>query len=285
MSRKRFSLIRFVKKLQGFLEGFPSYLTRFSKKTFTCGQIIILRTLKEIQNLSYDGLIDFVEDFSVLKETLNLKRIPDPTTVMKYSKRIGINPIDVVIESSSKYGGKVIAIDATGFENHHASKHYCETIKLRFSRRKYVKLSIAIDTQTQLICSQKARIAPANDNKDFIHVMKKIRCDKIEMVCADKGYDSKKNRKFVYKNLHAIPNIPKRRTTGENYLTKMYNEKTYHQRSKVETVFSVMKKRMTSALKARSIKTQKLELAYKSLAYNIRRHVISLERSIHGGCQ
>ncbi|MBI5797641.1 hypothetical protein HZA98_01915 [Candidatus Woesearchaeota archaeon] len=89
----------------------------------------------------------------------------------------------------------------------------------------------------------------------------------------------------MYQKLHARPNIPKRKTTGADYLTKMYQEKTYHQRSKVETVFSVIKKRMTSALKATKLKNQKLELAYKCLAYNIRRQVISLEMPINGGCQ
>lgn len=285
MSKKRFSIIKFVTKLLDFLGVFPKYLTKFSKKTFSQSQILTLRTLKEILNLSYEDLVGFVEDFPSLQLLLQLKRIPHPTTILKYSKRIGLKSIDTAIQNSSSAQHQTVAIDATGFENHQASKHYCETINLRFSRRQYVKLSIAINTETQMICSQKARIAPANDNRDFIPVLKKIQCKKITMVCADKGYDSKKNRKFVYRKLHAWPNIPKRKTTGENYLTRMYSEKTYHQRSKVETVFSVMKKRMTSALKAKTFKTQKLELAYKSLAYNIRRLVISPEMPIKGGCQ
>ena len=156
---------------------------------------------------------------------------------------------------------------------------------MRFSRRKYVKLSIAIDTQTQLIRAQKSRIAPAGDTKDFIPLLKKIKGTKICVVCADKGYDSKKNRVFVYHKLKARPDIPKRKNTGANYLTKMFNKKKYNQRSKVETVFYVMKRLFGVALKATKIESQKLEIAYKCLAYNIRKIVISSNSKEFGGCQ
>ena len=285
MKRKRFSIIKFVEKTYESVSRFPKYLTKFSKRTFTIGQIIVLRTLKEVLNKSYEGLVDFVDDFRIIREIINLKRSPHPTTVLKYSQRIGLRKIENLIDKSSKSKQHIIAIDATGFENHHASKHYCQTINIRFSKRKYVKLSIAMDTETQLICSQKSRIAPAHDTKDFIPLLKKIRKRKIKMVCADKGYDSKKNRFFVYKKLNAKPNIPKRKNSGKNYLTKMYDKKTYHQRSKSETVFSVIKKLFGSWVRSTKIMTQRIELAYKCLAYNIRRQVISFEMPFNGGCQ
>lgn len=285
MVRKRFSLIKFIKTTYDLVKDLPKYLTKFSKKTYTIGQIITLKTLKEILNKSYDDLTDFIDDFPVIREILELDRCPHPTTILKYSRRIGIKKINNLIENNTRKNREIIAIDATGFENHHASKHYCQTINIRFSRRKYVKLSIAINTETQLICSQKSRIAPSNDNKDFIPLLNKIKDRKIKMVCADKGYDSKKNRFYVYKKLNAKPNIPKRKNTGANYLTKMYDEGTYHQRSKVETVFSVIKKLCGSWIKATKLKSQKIELAHKCLAYNIRRQVISSNELINGGCQ
>lgn len=285
MVRKRFSIIKLIKNLSKSLERFPKYLTKFSKKTFSISQIITLRTLKEVLNKSYDSLVDFLEDFPIIGKLINMDRVPHPTTIMKYSKRIGIKRINNLIKKDSKTKKQIIAIDATGFENNHASKHYCKTINLRYTKRKYVKLSIVMDTQTQLICYQKSRIAPANDNKDFIPLLKGIKQNDIKMVCADKGYDSKKNRFFVYKKLNAKPNIPKRKTTGRNYLTDMYDSKTYHQRSKSETVFSVIKKLFGSCMRAVKIKMQRIELAYKCLAYNLRRIVISSEMLIHGGCQ
>ena len=198
--------------------------------------------------------MDFLEDFPIISKIIKLKRNTHPTTLLKYSRRIGLKNVERLIGKISQCKRHVIAIDATGFENHHASKHYCRTIKIRFSRRKYIKLSIAIDPKTQLICSQKSRIAPANDNKDFIPLLKKLKQRKITMVCADKGYDSRKNRIFIYRNVRAQPNIAKRKTTGSNYLTNMYDKKTYHQRSLTETVFSVIKRLFGSWVRATKIK-------------------------------
>lgn len=280
MVRKRFSIKKFVKSLYSNLKNLPKHLTKFSKKTFTIPQIITLRALKEVTNKSYDSLVDFLEDFPSVGNLLELKRIPDPSTIRKYGQRIGIK----VIENTLYKNPKRVAIDATGFENNHASKHYCRTINIKFSRRKYVKLSIAVDTDKQLICSHKSRVAPAHDTKDFIPLLKKIKTEGIKEVCADKGYDSKKNRYFVYYKIKAKPNIPKRKITGKTKLNKMFDDKTYHQRSKAETIFSVMKRLFGSYLRSKKIQTQKLELAYKCLAYNTRREVICSEMLINGGC-
>lgn len=275
MDKKRFSIIKFVEVLQSALREFPRYFSKFSQKTYTNIQIISLRTLKEVLNISYETLISLIDDFPELKEVLRLKRIPYGSTICRRSNRIDSKRIESLLHKSSRKKRCCIAVDATGFENHHASRHYCRTIKLRFSRRQYVKLSIAIDTQTQLICAQKSRNAPRNDNIDFVPLLSKIKDPEIQMVCADKGYDSRSNRKFVFKTLKAIPNIPKRSTTGHDRFTRMFDEKTYHQRSKVETVFSVMKKLFGSALRSVKLKTQKTEILYKCLAYNTRRFVIS----------
>lgn len=284
MARKKFSIKKLIVNLMEKLKRYPKFLTKFSKKTFTIRQIIILRTLKEVLHKSYDELVDFLEDFTSIGKLINLKRIPDPSTIRKYGERIGLKRIENTLHKPQRSDKCHVAIDATGFENHHASKHYCRTINIRFSRRKYIKLSIAIDTETQLICSHKSRIAPAHDNKDFISLLKKINFENISLVSADKGYDSKKNRFFVYHTINATPNIPKRKTTGKNYLTKMYDDKTYHQRSKTETVFSVIKRMYGSWLRSRKLQNQKLEIAYKCLAYNMRRQVTSLESGELIGC-
>lgn len=102
MVRKRFSIIKLIKNLSKSLERFPKYLTKFSKKTFSISQIITLRTLKEVLNKSYDSLVDFLEDFPIIGKLINMDRVPHPTTIMKYSKRIGIKRINNLIKKDSK---------------------------------------------------------------------------------------------------------------------------------------------------------------------------------------
>jgi len=106
--------------------------------------------------------------------------------------------------------------------------------------------------------------------------MKDIQC---KYVVADKGYDSRKNRLFVLNKLKAYPHIAYRKLSGITYTdngTKkvICNNQIYHQRSKVETVFSVIKRKYGSQILSKSFETQKRELLIRLIAYNIDRKLI-----------
>ena len=111
----------------------------------------------------------------------------------------------------------------------------------------------------------------------------------MKYVVADKGYDSKENRNYVYWNLKAMPEIPYRKTSGLTKLRGAFrslfvDEKIYHQRSKIETVFSVIKRKYGSILRNKSLKTQKIELISKLIVYNIERtlcYFYCLFRGLH----
>ena len=80
--------------------------------------------------------------------------------------------------------------------------------------------------------------------------MKNIKC---KDVVADKGYDSKKNRLFVLRNMNAYQHISYWKSSGATYTNNgtkkvICNKKIYHQRSKVETVFSVIKRKYGSVI-------------------------------------
>ena len=105
--------------------------------------------------------------------------------------------------------------------------------------------------------------------------MKNIRC---KYVVADKGYDSRRNRHFVLRDMNAYPHIPYRKTSGCTYEKGRrkirFNKKIYHQRSKVETVFSVIKRKYGSQILSRSFRTQRKELLIRLITYNIDRKLI-----------
>ena len=106
------------------------------------------------------------------------------------------------------------------------------------------------------ILSQKIRLGPRNDHIDFESVMEGVNC---KFVVADKGYDSKSNRYFVLRKMKAYPHIPYRKMSGRNYeragVPLIFNEKIYHQRSKVETVFSVIKRKYGCFVLSKSFDT------------------------------
>ena len=92
---------------------------------------------------------------------------------------------------------------------------------------------------------------PRNDNKDFL--------------------------KYILFKKKAIPIIPYKKTEGvfkfrDGKILK-FDDNLYHQRSKIETIFSVIKRKFGSSLSSRSFIMQKKELIFRLVAYNIDRIV------------
>ena len=113
-----------------------------------------------------------------------------------------------------------------------------------------------------------------NDTRDFKQLLAKLKGKKLRFVAADKAYDSESNRAYVMNELHSTPEIPIRGSLGRRpgfFRKRNKLTKAYHQRSKVETAFSVMKRLYKPNIKATTVRQQRKEALFKVLAYNIRR--------------
>ena len=117
--------------------------------------------------------------------------------------------------------------------------------------RRFVKLTTGTELRTQVVTAIKVRRGPANDNVDFGPVVRRAhRIKRIKLGIGDKGYDAEKNHELLRDELHAQSIIPARhedvpiwRTRGRyrKEMKRGYSKARYHQRSKDETVFSVIK--------------------------------------------
>ena len=56
----------------------------------------------------------------------------------------------------------------------------------------------------------------------------------------------------------------------------MFDEEKYHQRNKIETVFSVLKRKFGEALKARKYRLQVKEIKIKIILYNLSKMISTL---------
>jgi hypothetical protein len=94
----------------------------------------------------------------------------------------------------------IVAVDASGFQTNQTSYYYANGRNRQDKRkyRRYLKLTIAIDTNTQYVMANKIRFNPRHDTIDFPFVLRDLKCD---YVVADRGYDSKKNRRFVLRQM------------------------------------------------------------------------------------
>jgi len=264
----------FLVSARKLINKIPKFSSKFSNKIYDNHQKMIILVFRQKMRMTYRGIVRFFRFSYLARALLNLKSVPDHSTLVKFHKRIKANDLDSLL---CKKPVKTSAIDSSGFETNHMSYHYANVWNRQDKRkyRRYIKVSIAIDTDSQYILSQKIRLGPRNDNIDFESVMKNIKC---KYVVADKGYDSKSNRYFVLRKMDAYPHIPYRKISGRNYeragVPLIFDEKIYHQRSKVETVFSVIKRKYGCFVLSKSFETQRKELLLRLVAYNIDRKLI-----------
>src|SRR3989344_7428363 len=118
-------------------------------------------------------------------------------------------------------------------------------------------------------------------NNNFLQVVEESsQLGKVEFVAADKGYDAHNNHKFVMfdikaKSLIKLKNVStKIRNWRKNYrkiAAKQFDEKLYHQRSKIETIFSMVKRKYNPKIRGKTRETQIQEGYHKLLTHNLDR--------------
>jgi hypothetical protein len=99
----------------------------------------------------------------------------------------------------------------------------------------------------------------------------------------DKGYDSEEIHELIRGTLNSCSLIPvrnrKRKRISGYYrrrIAQAFDEEKYHQRNKVETVFSVLKRKFGEALTARIYRLQVKEIKIKMILYNLSRMISTL---------
>lgn len=273
MVAKDSKYLNFIDKALELCKDIPRYFSKFSNKIFCNHQKLVLLVLKQKLKTTYRDLIEILK-VSNIPMYIGLRRIPHHSTLVKFAKKIKSNILNLLLPYRK---AKIVGLDSTGFEVGNRSMHYQIRTKHAIYRR-YIKLGISTDLKKQIILQHKINKGPRNDNKDFYALVKEI---KTESVCADKGYDSYKNHKIVIKDLKAksliaqksygSKKIPRAKRKYRNQAKREFSEKEYHQRSKVESVFSSIKRKYGSCLKARTFYAQKKEVMLKLIAYNVDR--------------
>jgi len=276
--------LKFIDEALELSETIPRYFSKYSNKIYCNQQKLAMYILMQKFKLTTRGIVSWLRSNSDARLVLRLNRVPVHTTIVRFVNKIrkiigrilGIRKADTV------------AMDASGFELESKSFYYRNINKQLFPKylrktKKYMRLSIVIDTDKQTILNYLIKKkAGVENHKEVKSLLKDL---KAKYVIADKGYDSKMNRRFIFTRLKATPVIPLRYYTnffGYFNGKRKISGKNYHQRSKVETVFSVIKRKYGSVLRNRSCATQKVELISKLIAYNIDRKINYLSLLFRG---
>jgi len=232
---------------------------------------------------NYRDIVDWINGHIITK-ILKLRKIPHFTTLHKFFQRFSTRLFEKILVQTVRQFDALdarVAIDSSGYSSHHVSKYFVWRINGRTRRKFFMKDSIVVDTDKQIILSHYSRIGPSHDNIEFKPLIKKARKRMdIVLVTADKGYDDESNHRLV-RSMNAACIIPVRewknsRTRRGYYRRKMvknFNKKLYGERNKSETVFFVIKKKFGEELSSRSTLLKKREIKMKNIVYNLYRKV------------
>lgn len=267
----------------------PDYRSKFSKRTFTQPQLLAVLCLMRYEDWTFRETEIRLAEHTELRQALLLSQVPDHTTLYRFMKRLDTRIIQRALREAArqvlkkKSGGKaILAVDATGLAPGAISTFFINRKRDRgqgLAWRYWLKWVVVVETKHQLLLAQIAKRGPYNDCAllrpllDIAHEVTPAR-----RVLADAEFDSERNHKHI-REVHRLDSvIPAKRGKQSWHIqgvrAKMrsnFPAKKYSQRNLIETVFSVVKRKLSARAPGRSLETQATQALVLGLAYNVYR--------------
>jgi hypothetical protein len=241
--------------------------------------LCILRILLRKKYADYETEMRFDKR---LMEMLNLGKLPCKSTVNNYAFTFTLKHLSnfnkMLIEAHLKKPVDLL-LDSSGIRLVGRSIWFCIRTKQKILKKDCEKIHVAVSLCSLLIANFKISSMRKHDSPFLKKLLRPFRM--LGLVLADKGYNSKKNVKYVIGKKGAFFSPYKSNVTGKGFSlwSKLYTmwqafpslcEAIYHQRSKVEAVFSALKKRYGDQLYSTLWFMRRREMAMRFIAYNVR---------------
>jgi hypothetical protein len=250
----------------------PAYAHKCSPKKFTQHQLFACLVLKNFWKTDYRGVTAQLADCPELVETLGLRAVPHFTTLQKASRRLLASQraqrlLDASVRQhlGRKRRVRSAAIDSTGLQAGCASAYFAKRRKYgkesakagkKVTYHRFPKLALVCDTRDHYILAMHAGRGPRPDVDEFRPLVDQAR-RRVRMlrIVADAGYDSEPNHRFARDECGIRTMIPPEhgrptdKPASGHYRRLMqtrFNWDVYHDRSQVETVMSMIKRRQGS---------------------------------------
>jgi hypothetical protein len=283
-------LVRFAKcALAIATKVLPLYRSKYSKHTFTQPQLLAILCLMRYEDWTFRETEVRLQEHVELRRALGLKQAPDYTTFYRFMRRLSAERIQIALQEAAletiKNGPAkraVFAVDATGLAPGAMSTFFINRKRDRgegLPWRFWLKWVVVVETKHQLLLAQIAKRGPYNDCAllrpllDMAHQVMPA-----SLVLADAEFDSERNHKHIREVHHMQSLIPAKRGKKtwklKGIRARMKNNfpaKKYSQRNLIETVFSVVKRKLSTRAPGRSLATQALQALILGLAYNLYR--------------
>ena len=215
MKKRKTFLIRFADSILKALKirQVRLYGHKFSKKTYTLHQHIVLLALREYhKGMGFRRFCDLLPDYSLLIEHLGFSQIPHFTTLHKVSHRLKGSLVEGIFLGFARNAKFRAGIDSTGMSLQHSTYYYERRLEhfrkakkrkpgrpRKRRKKKHQYTSIFADLDKQLILSTKLLRGKRSDNKMMRPTIRKAK-ELFELIIsndADRGYDAEYNHAFT----------------------------------------------------------------------------------------
>ena len=217
----------------------------------------------------------YLEDVPHFNTIYNIYSEPELYKLLQKLVELTAKPLDEVETQ--------IAVDASGYGTN-PSQHW-DDVKYNSpeDQEKFLKVHIAAGVNTNIITQVNVTSGTSHDSPEFEELIENTaKSFQIREVSADKAYSSRANLEAAKKN-GMVPFIPfKKNTTGKADGSRIWSEmyeyfknhrgefkRHYHQRSNVETAFSMLKRKFGVKLDNKKPVSQRNEMLTKCVAHNI----------------
>jgi hypothetical protein len=270
----------------------PAYSHRCSPKVFTQHQLFACLVLKTFWKADYRGVVQQLADNPSLVELLGLKRVPHWTTLQKAARRLLTSPhVRALLDGTvrrhlgRRRRARRSAVDSTGLDLSAASGYFVRRRQRAgfpwktVVYRHFAKLSVVCDVDTHFILAFRDGRGPKPDVGEFQSLLADaLRRVKLTRITADAGYDSEPNHRYardqcgvrtVIPPKHGRPTTKPASGRYRRLMQTHFDDTAYTDRVQVETVISMLKRRLESCVRGHTYWSQRRELRLKVLTHNI----------------
>jgi len=245
--------------------------------------VLVISILRVLLRKKYSDYETEMRTDKRIMEYLGIKMLPCKSTLNNYDLKVfTINLLSKInkhlIDAWIKKPVDLL-LDASGIRLVGRSIWFCIRSKKSIRKKDCDKIHIAVSLCSLLIANFKISNSKRNDSPFLRKLLKPF--EKLALVIVDKGYSNKTNAEFVANKEGAFfsPFKKNAQPSGLNvwaYLYRLWKtfpyfcKGIYNQRSKVEAVFSALKKRYGDQLHSKKWHTRRREMAMRFIAYNVR---------------
>ena len=275
-------------------QDLPAHRHRFSPKKFTQPPLLACLVLKEFTRLDYRGLAAHLADHPELCRLIGLKAVPFYTTFQKAAARLlktatARKLFDALLDRAVRTKlrqrrVRLAAVDGTGMESRHVSRYYLKrrsktgTGTQETTCAKDPKVVLVTDCATHLVLAAVPGRGPGSDLVLFRAALKQAAGRaRIGTLLADADFDAE----WVHEQgrSHGIRTLippergrPSDKPPAGKWRRRMkqhFDKTKYGQRWQTETTNSMIKRRLGSALRARTYWSQGREIILRVITHNV----------------